>query len=602
MAGRRKRVEAQPEQTVIPSTALVASAARYSGKSAQRIYRPTEEWQKRCYRHYSICGEARYAAQFFGRALSRASLHTTRYENGAEVRNESGSEAEQHLLDLFNGHEGREQMLSSIGTHLVVAGECYLIGRRASREADFQRGLVSGEDVWEVVSTLEIDVMGKQWQLSFNDGTTPLPLSDSDVVIRIWTPHPERRLSADSPFRSMLPVLDEIEWLTKHIFAQAQSRLAGAGMLLLPQEMEFPPPPESAEGDARTFNNEAEAFMATLAEAMMTPIEDPSNASSLVPLIVTAPGDVLEKAQRLTFWTELDAASQEMRNNAIHRFALGMDLPPEQIEGMSSNMGSGGGRSTGVSHWGQWQIDESTIKMHVEPMLDAVVNALTICYLRPLLPDGAGDRIRYDTARLRLRPDRSREAIELWDRGALSTAAMLRENGFGDDDAMDEKERQSWLLLKVASGSATPEQVHGALAQLGVNLPAPSGEQEPRESRPSPSLEDHEQRREPEMDVASLLPVSEALVYRALERAGNRLRQRVPEPPACPSYETHTFLSANGSTTKVMEDAFPTASLVLKADVAEWLVPALRSYCSTLLTEQAPHDPARLRKWLERSR
>jgi len=33
------------------------------------------------------------------------------------------------LKDLFNGKDGQAQMLESIGIHLTIAGECYLIGR-----------------------------------------------------------------------------------------------------------------------------------------------------------------------------------------------------------------------------------------------------------------------------------------------------------------------------------------------------------------------------------------------------------------------------------------------------------------------------------------
>ena len=102
---------------------------------------------------------------------------------------------------------------------------------------------------------------------------------------------------------------------------------------------------------------------------------------------------------------------------------------------MSSNSGTGGGRSTGVSHWGAWQIEEATIKMHVEPMLDVIVNALTIGYLQVRPRRRVLASIVYDTSALRLRPDRSKEAFELYDRGLISGEALLRENGFADDDA-----------------------------------------------------------------------------------------------------------------------------------------------------------------------
>ena len=80
-----------------------------------------------------------------------------------------------------------------------------------------------------------------------------------------------------------------------------------------------------------------------------------------------------------------------------------MDLPREQIMGMSSNSGTGGGNSNGVSHWGAWQIEESTIKFHIEPMLELICNALTIGYLRPLT-EAVDTFVTYNTKKLRLRP------------------------------------------------------------------------------------------------------------------------------------------------------------------------------------------------------
>jgi len=70
--------------------------------------------------------------------------------------------------------------------------------------------------------------------------------------------------------------------------------------------------------------------------------------------------------REMTFWTELDAQSKDMRAEAITRFAVGMDPPAEQILGMSAN--SGTGREQWCLSLGAWQIEESTIKMFVEPM------------------------------------------------------------------------------------------------------------------------------------------------------------------------------------------------------------------------------------------
>ena len=392
------------EPAVIPTTSMVASSVRYPGRAA-RIYRPNQDWQRECYRHFAICGEARFAARFFGSAVSRADLSTAILSQGIVEETPVGKSADT-LAALFNGKDGQTQMLEAIGVHLTVGGECYLVGRSTDQG-----------DLWEIVSVLEMRVTGDNWSIDYGDGTV-IPLGDDDVVIRIWMPSPARRIEADSPFRSLLPILSEIEWLTRHIFAQVTSRLTGAGILMMPQGMTFPPPP-GVDGEQAQTSNDADAFMLTLADAMLAPIEDPSSPSAMVPIVVTAPDDAIDKPRLLEFWSELDAHAMDLRVEAIRRFALGMDLPPEQVLGMGSNGGTGGGSSTGVSHWGAWQVEEQTIKLHIEPMLDLIVNALTMGYLRPATSNPA-DLITYDTSRLRLRPDRSREAFELWDRGLMS--------------------------------------------------------------------------------------------------------------------------------------------------------------------------------------
>jgi hypothetical protein len=590
---RRTPAVSTVENPPIPTPSLVASAVRYPGNKA-RIYSPQRPWQAEAYRHYGICGEARYAAQFYANSLSRATLYAAvpNAEGGGYQR--SGGRAQAELERIF-GPDTSTQTLAAIGLHLTIGGECYIVGRE-HRVPDFDADLESTGEVWEVISALEMKVNGREWSIDYGNGRPPVVLTEDDLVIRVWRPHPERRIEADSPFRSLLPVLNEIEWLTRHIFQQTQSRLTGAGVWFLPQGLTFPPPPD-IEGQ-QVEHNEATAFMMTLAEAMMAAKADADSPAGAVPICVTVPDDVYEKidaGKLIQFWSNLDEKALEMRASAVHRFALGMDLPPEQIEGMSSNPGTGGGNSNGVSHWGAWQIDESTIKVHIEPVLELICSAVTVGFLRSALGGSATDLVRYDTS------SRSKEALELYDRGLVKAEVVLRENRFDpEEDAMDAEERKTWLLVKIASGSATPEQVQAALGALGVTLPIapPAIEQGPmRESRPAPSLEDHETR-EPPQRAAAMLPACEALVLRGLERAGNRLRSACKDgAPKVPAHETHSLVPVKDPD-YLLDDAWGTAHHVLD-ERAEAVVPLLDSYCRMLFAQQEPHSRERLAKWLE---
>src|SRR5215468_1552851 len=110
---------------VIPPTALVASVTRYSGKVA-RIYQPQQDWQTECYRQYTICGEARFAAKFFGNAVSRATLGISRPGPANKPETQTTGPAVDALTALFGGETSAAAMLNAIGMHLTIAGECYL--------------------------------------------------------------------------------------------------------------------------------------------------------------------------------------------------------------------------------------------------------------------------------------------------------------------------------------------------------------------------------------------------------------------------------------------------------------------------------------------
>jgi len=233
-------------------------------------------------------------------------------------------------------------------------------------------------------------------------------------------------------------------------------------------------------------------------------------------------------------------------------------------------------------------------------MLDVIVQALTVGYLDPLVSDGSC--IYYDTSALKLRPDRSREAFELWDRGLITDEACRRENGFDEDDAPDDQESITWLLRKVATGASTPDQVGAALNALGVFLPniGPDG-RAPREAQPTPSLIEHPTRDLPPgppeaPDYAALVAASEALVFRALERAGNRLRVQGTRPAGVPAYETHLYVKGNPT---CLSDAWSCADKVLDgiADPRD-VVPILDSYCKSLIADQTAHKRELLVDWL----
>lgn len=500
-----------------------------------------QRWQIEMYRHVNICGEARYAVMLFAHIAARAEIGIS--EGTALGRKavwvDTGPEVAV-LAELAPTVRERKKLIRDFMTHWCIAGECYLIARvRTETDPD----PFNPEPIWEIVSVTDLRRgTGDSWEVR-HDNDEYIALAADDPVIRLWNPDPGKRREAWSPMRSMETTLREIEFLTSHIFTQVRSRLMSAGVWFLPNNLTFAPPPvEAVEGGQEAIDamNEAEQFMVSLAASSMQMLDGDEVAFPTVVMSDEAALANIDQNKLIKFWSEIDDKAMTLRDAAVRRFALGWDLPPEQVLGASGlAVGGSGGSAGSVNHWGVWANEEQTIANHVEPALDELVAVLTTAVVRRVVLRTT-KMVAYDTATLRLRQDRSKESIELYDRGQLKGEVMLRENGFDPQhDMMDDAEWTRWMLTRIAGGSATPDQVTEALRLLGVVLNVPMAHEQDRPALPAPgqpdrnaprNLDDHpyegpprEQHDHSPAPFTALHASAEALVLRALEKAGNRL-------------------------------------------------------------------------------
>lgn len=179
-------------------------------------------------------------------------------------------------------------------------------------------------------------------------------------------------------------------------------------------------------------DGETDPVLAALMDAMLTAIKDRDSASAVMPILLQGPDDAIDKVQHLTFSTPFDGQTKELRDEAIRRLALGLDAPPEVLLGMA-----------GSNHWNAWLIQDDYIRSHIEPQLTLICDALTVNYLWPMLEEqGVRDFENYavwwDTSNLTQRADRSKEALELFDRQQLSAETLRRETGFDEADAPEQ--------------------------------------------------------------------------------------------------------------------------------------------------------------------
>lgn len=580
-------------------TALVAAAKRMKvkddGDSARRSSLGVE-WQRAAWHFYDVVGEYRFACNWVGNLLSRAKLFATLDSGDGPKQVPSGSVADKLLDRLFDNEQGRAQMLRKMGVHYTVAGECYVLGYEKEKA-----------DKWGIVASLNMRQENGTWM--WNGGKIPVDAGKDALVIRSWDEHPLHPNQSNSPSRSALPILSEIERLTMHVAAQVDSRLASAGILFLPAEMTFQASSNQAADGTKSNGGSAAAFVNQLYEVTSAAIADRASAEALVPIVITATGDQIAQVKHLTFWSDLDENAIALRTEAIRRLALSMDMPPEILTGAGD-----------MNHWSAWAVDESSIKSHTEPLLMRIAQDLAAGYLIPLLidsgmspEDARSYGIGSDTAEMRLRPNRSKEALELFDRGELTSQSLRRETGFSEDDAPDEKEVAKWFLRKVAAGSTTPELVAQALNMLGLNFVVPTESSETTEARPTPSLREHPDNSAPDPEdseaigAAALLAASEQMVFRALERSGNRLKTKfnAQKMPGVEASELYLYFKCDLDLANfALTDAWSKVARFTDdlGTTPQALTSVLDSYCRALLIEQKPYDRAMLKSYLSLTR
>lgn len=361
------------------------------------------------------------------------------------------SEADQIAADLVagfaGGTSGQQQILRRVATQLLVSAESFIVGRTTPL----------GEEKWDAYSRDEVKYTPNGWKV--DDGVDKFVLTDDDMLIRVWIPHPRRRQEPRSGSKALLPVLAEIWALTQSIAAQVDSRLAGAGMLILPMSVEL------VGSQNSTDETDGDGFVAEVIDMMITPIKDRESAAAIVPIIVKVPDEAVGKIQHIRFEATADLHDAEKREKAVKRLAVGMDLPSEQITGLGD-----------MNHWSGWLVAEQTVKGPVSSLAAIIADALTVAWYRPALQsayDEAGitdpvdDRMLwFDTTALEQRPDRSDQAQQVFDRGGLSLAALVRENGFDTDDMPDPEELLRILLFMLVK--AKPELAVPLIERSGV--------------------------------------------------------------------------------------------------------------------------------------
>jgi hypothetical protein len=441
-----------PVEKPLPLHSLVAAARRLTSSEIKRKATGTKaaEWQEDAWDMYDLVGEQRFLATTLANRLGQARFFVGKMpvDQTEDIEVQTDGPAYEIFGSMADKREHFKQMVTRLGMNLFMPGDGYLVGlppsggeatdEEAQQTEDgitpFGQDPIGDIDIdtleWRMLSVSECTIDGNSGDVTisgYGQGKTKYN-ADEIVLIRVWRPHPKIWWEADSPTRSSLPVLRELVGLTMHISAQVDSRLAGAGVLLVPASAEAAM--RAAIGaDPNADENSLSPFAEALMQAMLEPIGDRSNASAVVPLTVSVPDESIEKFRHMAFSGPLDAEARNLRDEAIRRLALGQDCPPELLLGVG-----------GMNHWGAWLVREDVVTTHLEPPLALICDAITTQFLWPVLEQqGVADfeqyAVWYDVDHLVQRPQRTEDAKYAKEAGLISDEATRDALGFDESDA-----------------------------------------------------------------------------------------------------------------------------------------------------------------------
>ena len=619
---RRKTAAPVPQPSPPPPIRqIVASAApvRMPGTGLPPMPTDDESLQKELWRLYDCIGEFQFLSDWTGSNTSRARLFVADVDSRGNIQQETSKPDIAELAHApFGGALGQREALRMLAINLTVTGEAYIV----------VRGSLQGtarDDEWWIVSRQELRREAAGGAGRWTGGLEVVKDSEwikvepeRDLVWRVWRPHPRDRVRCTAASYGALPAMLLMEKLTKYSFAQLDSRLVSAGLLTIPNTLDFP----DTDGDGRS-----DSLMKMLVEAGSQSLRGEGTAAGVLPTIIDGPPEDLAAIRLVSFSSELSAHAKDMLDAAIRRFALAMSAPPEVLFG-----------SGDTNHWSMWGIEEGAVKTHIEPVLNLICDALTSRYLRPMLArmgvkDPKSYALWYDTSGLTVRPQRLTDTLNLYEKGIVSADAVRRYGDYRETDAPKDEETArrfvQELLLRDSNlfAQAPIRELAGITEKLlpGFEMPSdqpgagpppppapPTGIMETGEATPVPQettipgapIDNVVPARtaaaapaDPRSDV--LFAVANASALRALEVAGKRLltRENRGQFASVPPELLHTHIMAGVKAERTLDGAFdllPQAMGAVGDDRAGQVREVLHQYCLTLITHQHPHEPANL--------
>lgn len=474
-------------------------------------------WQERALGYYDKIGELRYASQFYARQLSRIRIYPAMLQDdGSTEPIESGPPVEL-LNDIQDPAGGRSRLQYDYGRMMFITGDGFLFGDEDGTRWRF---------LWK--DELKIDENGNAIRLKQDRKET----GEKGTAYRCWTPHPRHSDEADSPIRAVLDIAEELLILTAAVRSTATTRLTN-GILIYPTELNFAP--DEAGGDEDPEQN---PFLTKLAKHMMSQIENPAAAESKVPFVMEGASEYI--TPDFVRWLQLhnpetDYLERDLRIEAIKRMALGLDMPPEVLLGM-----------TDANHWTAKQVQHDMWRSHGVTKAEQFCDDINAAFLRPALLEAEFAEaekvvIAFDDSQVVVSPDRSADALEVFKVGGLSWNALREQTGFNEEDAPSDDELAKIAAIITRNADLIKEEFDIEPPPMAAPLvpgpvPAGNGKVDAQDGPPQPTKGRPVSRQEAR--TASIMGAAAMALRNCRAKAGQRVRTGLAD--LCPECRERT--------------------------------------------------------------
>lgn len=479
---------------------MVASAERLADRLASKSGTTVGEgWQALALDMYDAVPELRAAARITGQAMSQCRLVIARVTDGEPAPlnigtpEEPGPDADhpaQQLLEGFAGGQGGQAAwLDMLGVHLTVTGESISVGALDTTTPNESRVAE-----WATYSPEQVTARNKSIVVKLGDSMGDEVLVDEErdgvTAVRIWRPHPRHSWMADSAAKAAIGAMNEIILYDQHIESTAISRLISAGLLCIPDGMTLPG--LLAEDDADDVD--VDPFMRFLMTTMSTAIKDRKSAAARVPIMLRGDKEDIAAIKHILFSTPFDEEILALRDAAIRRLSVAVDMPAEMLTGMGE-----------LQHWTGALVTQDWVNHYLQALMQLACGSLTTGWLHRAMKERGeenyGDLIVwFDSSSVRVRENIGPETQWAWENGLVGDDTVRRIFGFDDSDAPTDKEFNRHVLLTMLKGSPalaplifpllgfklTPDQLAEAAALTAVLRPTLLAA--PTDDKPAPSV------------------------------------------------------------------------------------------------------------------